>query len=188
MDPLTSQSFARLLDAERRATAAATECGRPSCPITLDRVDEEHLGAFFQRTEFQTAFVGEMLKIDAFNQEGVELGKMFIFGLMGRAGYEPYRAQFAAYEQKRAAARLRHAARAAHWRNRFRPATTARPQPDRLIAEFSCCWRIGPIVTDERDGPAAPAWGLKCVPNTADRVLECGLQSCFDEPGVYASA
>ena len=82
-----------------------TECGRPNCTVTLDRVDEEHLGAFLQMMEFQTAFVGEMLNIDAFNQEGVELGKKLTFGLMGRDGYDPYRAQFAAYEKKRGAAR-----------------------------------------------------------------------------------
>ena len=103
-DSLAGQSLAKLIDAERRATAAAlTECGRPNCTVTLDRVDEEHLGAFLQMMEFQTAFLGEMLNVDAFNQEGVELGKKLTFGLMGRAGYEPYRAQFAAYEKKRAA-------------------------------------------------------------------------------------
>jgi glucose-6-phosphate isomerase len=105
-DSLAGQSLAKLIDAERRATAAAmAECGRPNCTVTLDRVDEEHLGAFLQMMEFQTAFVGEMLDIDAFNQEGVELGKKLTFGLMGRAGYESYRAQFAAYEKKRAAAK-----------------------------------------------------------------------------------
>jgi glucose-6-phosphate isomerase len=43
--------------------------------------------------EFQTAFAGELLGIDAFNQEGVELGKKFTFGLMGRAGYEDFRSR-----------------------------------------------------------------------------------------------
>ncbi len=49
--------------------------------------------------EFQTAFMGELLNINAFNQEGVELGKKLTFGLMGRAGYEPYRTQCAADER-----------------------------------------------------------------------------------------
>ena len=103
-DALAGQSLARLIDAERRATAAAlTECGRPNCTVTLDRVDEYHLGAFLQMMEFQTAFLGELLGINAFDQEGVELGKKLTFGLMGRKGYEPYRDRFAAYEKKRAA-------------------------------------------------------------------------------------
>ena len=67
-------------------------------------MDEEHLGAFLQLMEFQTAFIGELLNINAFDQEGVELGKKFTFGLMGRKGYEEYRDRFAAYESKRAAA------------------------------------------------------------------------------------
>jgi glucose-6-phosphate isomerase len=103
-DSLAGESLAKLIDAERRATAAAmVEYGRPNCTVTLDRIDEEHLGGFLQMMEFQTAFMGELLNIDAFNQEGVELGKKFTYGLMGRKGYEQYREQFAAYEKKRAA-------------------------------------------------------------------------------------
>jgi hypothetical protein len=47
------------------------ENGRPNCTVTLDRVDEEHLGALLQMMEFETAFMGELLDIDAFNQEGL---------------------------------------------------------------------------------------------------------------------
>jgi glucose-6-phosphate isomerase len=101
-DYLCGQSMAKLLDVERRSTEAAlTENQRPNCRFTLDRIDEEHLGAFFQLMEFETAFVGEMLNINAFDQEGVELGKKFTFGLMGRKGFEDYRDRFAAYEARR---------------------------------------------------------------------------------------
>jgi glucose-6-phosphate isomerase len=75
-DALAGQSLAKLIDAERRATAAAMiEAGRPNCTFTLQRVDEEHLGAFLQLMEFETAFMGELLEINAFDQEGVELGE-----------------------------------------------------------------------------------------------------------------
>jgi glucose-6-phosphate isomerase len=101
-DALAGQSLAKLIDAERRATAAAlVEYGHPNCTVTLDRVDEAHLGAFLQMMEFQTAFMGELLDINAFDQEGVELGKKFTYGLMGRKGFEKYRRQFTAYERKR---------------------------------------------------------------------------------------
>ena len=104
-DALAGQSLAKLIDAEQRATAAAlAENGRPNCTVTLDRVDEAHLGAFLQMMEFQTAFLGELLDINAFDQEGVELGKKLTYGLMGRKGFEPYRQQFEAYEKKRGAA------------------------------------------------------------------------------------
>ena len=105
-DYLAGQSLAKLIDAERRATAAAmVEAGRPNCAFTLGKVDEEHLGAFLQLMEFETAFMGELLKIDTFNQEGVELGKKFTFGLMGRKGYESFADEFNAYEKKRASVR-----------------------------------------------------------------------------------
>ena len=101
-DALAGQSLAKLIDAERRATAAAlAENGRPNCTFTLGRVDEEHLGAFLQMMEFETAFMGELLDINAFDQEGVELGKKFTFGLMGRQGFEAYNKRFQAYEKKR---------------------------------------------------------------------------------------
>jgi glucose-6-phosphate isomerase len=93
-DYLTGQSLAKLIDAERRSTAAAlAENKRPNCTFTLDRVDEEHVGAFMQLMEFETAFMGELLDINAFDQEGVELGKKFTFGLMGRKGYEEFAAR-----------------------------------------------------------------------------------------------
>ena len=105
-DALAGQSLAKLIDAERRATAAALAAvGRPNCTFTLERVDEEHLGAFLQMMEFQTAFLGELLNIDAFDQPGVELGKRFTYALMGRKGYDKERQEFAAYEKKRAAAK-----------------------------------------------------------------------------------
>src|SRR5574340_793754 len=105
-DALAGQTLAKLLDAERRSTAAAmTEAGRPNCTFTLRKIDEEHLGAFLQMMEFQTAFMGELLDINAFDQEGVELGKRFTYALMGRKGYEQYRRDFAAYEKKREQAR-----------------------------------------------------------------------------------
>jgi glucose-6-phosphate isomerase len=105
-DYLAGQSLAKLIGAERRATAAAlTAQGRPNCTFTLGRVDEEHLGAFFQLLEFETAFAGELLDIDAFDQPGVELGKKYTFGLMGRKGFEEYRERFAEYERKRSGAR-----------------------------------------------------------------------------------
>ncbi len=103
-DYLGGKTLAALLDAERASTAAAlTSNARPNCTFTLDRMDEEHLGAFLQLMEFQTAFAGEMLNINAFDQAGVELGKQFTFGLMGRRGYEAFRTRFDEYEKKRRA-------------------------------------------------------------------------------------
>jgi glucose-6-phosphate isomerase len=101
-DYLAGQNLAKLIDAECRATAAAlTENQRPNCAFTLDRVDAAHVGAMFQLLEFETAFAGELLDIDAFDQEGVELGKKLTYGLMGKKGFKQYKDWMAAYEAKR---------------------------------------------------------------------------------------
>jgi glucose-6-phosphate isomerase len=104
-DYLAGQNLTKLIHAEQRATAAALSMnGRPHCTVTLDRLDEEHLGAFLQMMEFETAFIGEMLEIDAFNQPGVEQGKLFTYGLMGRPDYGKYKQQIEELELKWAAA------------------------------------------------------------------------------------
>lgn len=85
---LAGQSLGRLFDAERQATTQAlTQYRRPNCTVTLPRVDAYHLGAFLQLMEFQTAFMGELMGINAFDQPGVELGKRITYSLMGRRGY-----------------------------------------------------------------------------------------------------
>jgi glucose-6-phosphate isomerase len=106
-DYLAGQSLAKLIDAERAATMAAlTAAQRPNCLYTLDRLDAFHLGAFLQMLEFQTAFAGELLNVNAFDQEGVELGKKFTFGLMGRPGFEGYLEEFHIYQKKRSESRF----------------------------------------------------------------------------------
>jgi glucose-6-phosphate isomerase len=67
----------------------------------LHRIDAEHVGAFLQLMEFETAFMGELLGINAFDQPGVELGKKFTFALMGRRGSEELAKEYEAYEAKR---------------------------------------------------------------------------------------
>lgn len=98
-DYLAGKTLGQLLQAEQRATAAAlTSRQRPNCTVRLHTVDELHIGAFLQMMEFQTAFMGELLDINAFDQEGVELGKKLTFALMGRPGYENYAEQLARIE------------------------------------------------------------------------------------------
>ncbi|MGC8792920.1 MAG: glucose-6-phosphate isomerase [Bryobacteraceae bacterium] len=101
-DYLVGRKLAELLEAERLSTEAAlTDASRPNCTYTLERVDEEHVGAFLQLLEFQTAFIAELLDVNAFDQPGVEAGKRFTYGLMGRPGFEEYRERFEQYQKRR---------------------------------------------------------------------------------------
>ena len=99
---LGGQTMGALFDAERKATAAALASNqRPNCTVTLPVVDAYHVGAFLQMMEFEVAFMGELMGIDAFDQPGVELGKRLTYGLMGRSGFDEYRRQFEDYERRR---------------------------------------------------------------------------------------
>ncbi len=90
---LQGSTLGDLLAAEKRATEyALVESKRPNFSITLPRLDAHCVGQFIQLWEVTTAFAGELLDINAFDQPAVETGKAATFGLMGREGYEKYRA------------------------------------------------------------------------------------------------
>ncbi len=85
---LASRPVSDLIKAEARATIASLiDAGRMTTHISLDTIDEETVGALFMFFEAATAFMGYILKINPFDQPGVELGKKFTFALMGRHGF-----------------------------------------------------------------------------------------------------
>jgi len=89
---LEGASLGSLLNAEKRATEyALVESQRPNLTIRLPRIDAHTVGQFLWLWQMATAFAGEMLDVDAYNQPAVETGKKATFGLMGRAGCEVHR-------------------------------------------------------------------------------------------------
>ncbi len=89
---LGGHTMGELFRAEKAATESAlTAAGRPNATITLPAVDAYSLGQLIQFLQFQTAYLGELWGVDAFDQPGVELGKRITYGLMGRKGFEQYR-------------------------------------------------------------------------------------------------
>ncbi|MGM0420101.1 MAG: glucose-6-phosphate isomerase [Bacillota bacterium] len=78
-----------LLNIEKKATELAlTERNRLNNTIIFPEVNEYTVGQFIYLLELETAFVGELLNVNAFNQPGVELGKEFTYGILGRKGYK----------------------------------------------------------------------------------------------------
>ncbi|MEK7545093.1 MAG: glucose-6-phosphate isomerase [Patescibacteria group bacterium] len=70
-------SFHQLLLTEKRATEQAlTQYGRPNATVKISKLDSEHLGMLFMLFQESVAFLGELCGIDAFDQPGVELGKV----------------------------------------------------------------------------------------------------------------
>jgi glucose-6-phosphate isomerase len=89
---LGGHGLAELLAAEQRASAAAlARYGRPSMTLAVDRIDAWHIGGVLMLLEMATAFAGELYGVNAFDQPGVELGKRFTYGILGRPGYEAAR-------------------------------------------------------------------------------------------------
>ncbi|MEX2503167.1 MAG: hypothetical protein WD336_12385, partial [Trueperaceae bacterium] len=94
---LGGRTFHELMNAELAATAHALAAHRrPNLTLRMPRLDAESLGELLQTLMWQTALVGERWGIDAFDQPGVELGKVYTYALMGRDGYDEERDELAA--------------------------------------------------------------------------------------------
>ena len=92
---LGGHTLQELFTAERLATEyALLQASRPSLTIELPEVNPFTLGQLFFLLEVQTAFAGGLYNIDPFDQPGVELGKKYTYGLMGRQGFSEVREKF----------------------------------------------------------------------------------------------
>ena len=91
---LCGHTMNELITAERKATEyALTSKGRLNRTIVLPEVNAFTVGELLYFFQMETAFTGEMLEIDTFNQPGVENGKNATYALLGRKGYEAKRAE-----------------------------------------------------------------------------------------------
>jgi glucose-6-phosphate isomerase len=80
---IAGKTFGQLLDACYEGTSRAlTEAKRPHATITLERVDEEHLGQLFFLLLAEVVFLGKLYRIDPYGQPGVETGKKITKGLL----------------------------------------------------------------------------------------------------------
>jgi glucose-6-phosphate isomerase len=91
---LGGRRLGELFHAEREGTRIAlTEASRPCCSIVFPKVDAHAVGQYLFMMELAVAVMGELYEVDAFDQPGVEAGKVAAYALMGRAGYEARRAE-----------------------------------------------------------------------------------------------
>ncbi|HED67064.1 MAG TPA: glucose-6-phosphate isomerase [Planctomycetes bacterium] len=94
---LGGKTLAELFQAECVGTRVAlTAAGRPNATLSLGRVDANGVGGLIYLLELSVAVMGEHYDVDAFDQPGVEAGKVAAYGWMGRAGYEAERARIEA--------------------------------------------------------------------------------------------
>lgn len=86
---LGNADIGKMLGLEAMSTAAAiVKNGRPLVWIETGKIDCLTLGALIFYYEYMTALTGRMMDIDPFDQPGVEQGKKYTYGLMGREGFE----------------------------------------------------------------------------------------------------
>lgn len=86
---LQGKSLNTLIRAEQEATEMSlAKAGRPNCKLEFPAITPFHMGEYFYLLEVATDFCGELFGIDAFSQPGVEEGKRFAYGILGREGFE----------------------------------------------------------------------------------------------------
>lgn len=68
--------FSQIIQAQKKGTQAALNKKHvPNATIKIDKLDAENIGELIMTFEIAVALVGEMFKINTFNQPAVELGK-----------------------------------------------------------------------------------------------------------------
>ena len=89
---LGGHTLKQLFQAERDGTRIAlTEARRPNATIALRKVGAHTIGQLISMLELSVAVMGEHYDVNAFDQPGVEAGKVAAYALMGRRGYEERR-------------------------------------------------------------------------------------------------
>jgi glucose-6-phosphate isomerase len=88
LEYLGGKTMNALIDAERVGTTIAlTDARRPNLTVTLPEITAHTVGQMLQMYMIQTAFSGQLYGINAFDQPGVEAGKIAAFTLMGHKKY-----------------------------------------------------------------------------------------------------
>ena len=90
-----------LIQVEQAATEYALQKeNRLNMTITLPKVNEFTIGQILYFFEMATAYTGELLNINAFDQPGVEEGKNATYAMFDRPGYEDKKAEILAAPKK----------------------------------------------------------------------------------------
>ncbi len=83
-----------LFRAEFNATRLSlTEAGSPNLTFLIDEITPFTLGALFSLFEMTIVYLGDLLQVNAFDQPGVEQGKIYTKALMGKQGLEAERSR-----------------------------------------------------------------------------------------------
>lgn len=91
LDYLVGKTFSQILHAEVLSTEQALkEKQVPNFKLSLLKPEAYNLGQLFFLMEVATVYVGGLLGVNPYDQPGVELGKQYLYGQLGRPGYEKH--------------------------------------------------------------------------------------------------
>ncbi len=86
-DLLSGKSYCQLMQLAQEATEwALVDQKRPNCTVIIPEVSAYHWGALLFFFEMATAFEGELLNVNAFDQPGVEGYKNYMYYKLGKPG------------------------------------------------------------------------------------------------------
>ncbi len=99
---LRNKSLSDLINTEKKATELAlSKRGRLNNTILVPKINAFTVGQLIYLFELQTALVGELFNINAYNQPGVELGKEYTYGVFGREGYQKMKDEYHSRPEKK---------------------------------------------------------------------------------------
>ena len=73
--------------------------GRPNCTFILPRIDALVIGQMIFLLETATAYAGGLFGVNPMDQPGVEEGKRYAYGLMGKEGFANRRVEVEKFEK-----------------------------------------------------------------------------------------
>lgn len=93
---LGGRKLSEIVLAEMQATEQALDdAGAPSFRLNLPGKDPYTLGQLFYLFEIATVYAGGLLGVNPYDQPGVERGKQYLYGKLGRKGFEEFGASLA---------------------------------------------------------------------------------------------
>ena len=89
MSYLGGHTLNELIKIEAQSTRfALAKAGRSNMSFILPEINAFTIGQLLFMLEVQTVFSGGLYNVNPMNQPGVEASKKYIYGIMGRKGYE----------------------------------------------------------------------------------------------------
>ncbi|MBA7652404.1 Glucose-6-phosphate isomerase [subsurface metagenome] len=99
---LGGHSLAELMKVEAQATQfALAKAGRSNMCLILPEINPFTIGQLLFLLEVQTIFTSGLYNINSMDQPGVEAGKRYLYGMMGRSGFENNAREITEWQNKK---------------------------------------------------------------------------------------